>query len=975
MSIRRLRKTTLIIELVAFAFLLLAVWLREILDILFLGAEATPTNWPEMAIEALVVVVTAFVTVLVTAKVESERQRAEEILSQRQKELEIHQHVIETMLRTLDLEARLDATLRETMALLGAEMAAIMLVEGDYFVLQAQRGWSDAFVAQVRSMAVKDIPRREEIAVSWQEDTGLHPAIEAALRQEGVRSWVSVPLKSESRLIGIFVLASPRPKAFSEDQIRILSKLADKAALTIEHARLYRSAQERLARLTTLREIDRAISANLSLHEVIETLLEKAHPHMQVDAIGLSLMDWERKCTVLARLHLPDGVTIEGEAFGMSDSLLHELGIEKKQVIIYDVGADPRVQNHRGIIRKYHLRSYLGVPLIVQDEAIGVLHLFTTTPRTFSDEDVRFFATLAGQAAISVQNARLYEAAVQRATGMESLAQLTLNLSEFSYEEELARQILVSACEVTGATMARYYTYDQDAHTLKLAAIVGFPEEDFPMAKEKLVFPLGQEKGIVGLVGYTRKALYVPDRSVDPRFANALDPTLRTVYCLPLYHGECLFGVYTLLAREVDAFTDEQRVLAHTFATYVSTALENARLLRETQRAYEELRTTQKQLLQAQKMEAVGTLAGGVAHDFNNLLTAIQGYTEMVMMGLDKDDPAYHDLREVQRAAVRATNLTRQLLLFSRRQPMEMIPLGLNETIEDMMKMLERVIGEDISITTELEDGLWTIEADPGNIEQVIMNLVVNARDAMPEGGRIRIKTENLYLDDQWCKLISFARPGNFVCLTIEDTGTGMDDEVLEHLFEPFFTTKPAGKGTGLGLSVVYGIVTQHQGWINVYSKVGQGSTFKVYLPAVSLKPETAVERQISLEAFRGQGERILLVEDEATIRKLSTRALRESGYTPFPAANVAEALVIFERENGDFALVFSDVVLPDGSGLNLVDHLLACQPDLRVLLSSGYTDPKSQWQAIRERGFPFLRKPYALSELLRSVSETMHSR
>ena len=967
---------TLAIEIVTFALLLLGVWLKEILDLPHLfGAEATPINWTEMVIESLIVISVAFVALLVTFRIESARRRAERIMRQQTQELGARQRITETMLSTLDLEARLDVMLQETMALLGAKMAWIALEEGEYLILKAQQGWSDAFVAQVRSIAVNDFPHHEKIIVGWQGDTGLYPAIEAALRREGVRSWVSVPLKVEGRLVGIFLLASPRQKAFSQNQIRILSDLAAKAALMIEHARLYRSAQERLARLTTLREIDRAISANLSLHEVIETLLEKAHPHMQVDAVGLSLMDWERKCTVLARLHLPDGVTIEGEAFGMSDSLLHELGVEKKQVIIYDVGADPRVQNHRGIIRKYHLRSYLGVPMIVQDEAIGVLHLFTTTPRTFSDEDVRFFATLAGQAAISVQNARLYEAAVQRAAGMESLAQLTLNLSEFGYEEELAKQVLISACEVTGATMARYYTYDQDAHTLKLAAIVGFPEEDFPMAKEKLVFPLGQEKGIVGLVGYTRKALYVPDRSVDPRFANALDPTLRTVYCLPLYHGECLFGVYTLLAREVDAFTDEQRVLAHTFATYVSTALENARLLRETQRAYEELRTTQKQLLQAQKMEAVGTLAGGVAHDFNNLLTAIQGYTEMVMMGLDKDDPAYHDLREVQRAAVRATNLTRQLLLFSRRQPMEMIPLGLNETIEDMMKMLERVIGEDISITTELEDGLWTIEADPGNIEQVIMNLVVNARDAMPEGGRIRIKTENLYLDDQWCKLISFARPGNFVCLTIEDTGTGMDDEVLEHLFEPFFTTKPAGKGTGLGLSVVYGIVTQHQGWINVYSKVGQGSTFKVYLPAVSLKPETAVERQISLEAFRGQGERILLVEDEATIRKLSTRALRESGYTPFPAANVAEALVIFERENGDFALVFSDVVLPDGSGLNLVDHLLACQPDLRVLLSSGYTDPKSQWQAICERGFPFLRKPYALSELLRSVSETMHSR
>jgi len=635
---------TLAIEIVTFALLLLGVWLKEILDLPHLfGAEATPINWTEMVIESLIVIGVAFVALLVTFRIESARRRAERIMRQQTQELGARQRITETMLSTLDLEARLDVMLQETMALLGAKMAWIALEEGEYLILKAQQGWSDAFVAQVRSIAVNDFPHHEKIIVGWQGDTGLYPAIEAALRREGVRSWVSVPLKVEGRLVGIFLLASPRQKAFSQNQIRILSDLAAKAALMIEHARLYRSAQERL-----------------SLHEVIETLLEKAHPHMQVDAVGLSLMDWERKCTVLARLHLPDGVTIEGEAFGMSDSLLHELGVEKKQVIIYDVGADPRVQNHRGIIRKYHLRSYLGVPMIVQDEAIGVLHLFTTTPRTFSDEDVRFFATLAGQAAISVQNARLYEAAVQRAAGMESLAQLTLNLSEFGYEEELAKQVLISACEVTGATMARYYTYDQDAHTLKLAAIVGFPEEDFPMAKEKLVFPLGQEKGIVGLVGYTRKALYVPDRSVDPRFANALDPTLRTVYCLPLYHGECLFGVYTLLAREVDAFTDEQRVLAHTFATYVSTALENARLLRETQRAYEELRTTQKQLLQAQKMEAVGTLAGGVAHDFNNLLTAIQGYTEMVMMGLDKDDPAYHDLREVQRAAVRATNLTRQ---------------------------------------------------------------------------------------------------------------------------------------------------------------------------------------------------------------------------------------------------------------------------------------------------------------------------
>jgi len=385
-----------------------------------------------------------------------------------------------------------------------------------------------------------------------------------------------------------------------------------------------------------------------------------------------------------------------------------------------------------------------------------------------------------------------------------------------------------------------------------------------------------------------------------------------------------------------------------------------------------ERKRLEAQLLQAQKMEAIGILAGGVAHDFNNILQTIQGYTDLAMMKVDETDPLYRDLKQIDLSAGRAASLTRQLLLFSRRQQMEFTPINLNTTVDNLLKMLHRLIGEDISIKTELDSELWTIQADAGTIEQTIMNLTVNARDAMPEGGTLTIKTENMHVDEDYCKTYTYAHPGRFVCLTVEDTGVGMDKETIQHIFEPFFSTKGTGKGTGLGLSVVYGIVKQHEGWLNVYSEPGQGSTFKVYLPAVSLKPEEETKEKISLGELQGNGERILLVEDEEGVREFAKRALCENGYVVFEAANGQEALNIFEKESGNFDLIFSDVVLPGKTGLQLVDQLLSGKGDLRVLLSSGYTDHKSQWPLIRERGFRFLQKPYALTDLLRAIREAI---
>ncbi|HED00829.1 MAG TPA: PAS domain S-box protein [Proteobacteria bacterium] len=399
----------------------------------------------------------------------------------------------------------------------------------------------------------------------------------------------------------------------------------------------------------------------------------------------------------------------------------------------------------------------------------------------------------------------------------------------------------------------------------------------------------------------------------------------------------------------------------------------------ERKQAEKEKEMMQAQLLQAQKMEAIGTLAGGVAHDFNNALTGIQGYTELAMTKTDEADPLYRYLIQIQRSSMRAASLARQLLLFSRKQPMEFVPLNISRVVEGLLKMLHRLIGEDIEIVTDLAPDLWTVRADVGNIEQVIMNLVVNARDAMPHGGKLTIQTKNVIVDKECCTGMTCAMPwpevrlGQYACLSVADTGTGIDKAVLERIFDPFFTTKRPGEGTGLGLSTTYGIVGQHGGCIAVHSEPGQGSIFYIYLPAVPLEPiGEETEHTISLSNMQGKGERILLVEDEKEVRELGVTILSRNGYIVFEAANAREALDIFERENGNFHMVLSDVVLPDQDALGLVDRLLARKPGLPVLLSSGYMDDKSQWPLIRQRGFHFIQKPYAVASLLQAVKKVL---
>jgi signal transduction histidine kinase len=379
------------------------------------------------------------------------------------------------------------------------------------------------------------------------------------------------------------------------------------------------------------------------------------------------------------------------------------------------------------------------------------------------------------------------------------------------------------------------------------------------------------------------------------------------------------------------------------------------------------LRRSEEQLRQSQKMEAVGRLAGGVAHDFNNLLTVITGYSALLSARITEEGVKKH-IQEIGQAAERASSLTGQLLAFSRKQVLQPRVLGLNEVVQGMEKMLRRLIGEDIELSTVFEPSLKCVQADPGQIEQVILNMAVNARDAMPRGGKLTIRTANVTIDQASNFRQRVLPVGEYVMLAISDNGVGMTDEVKAHLFEPFFTTKGVGKGTGLGLATCYGIITQSGGDIRVYSEPNSGTTFKIYLPHTDAKPEGVIAPDSNLP---GGTESLLVVEDDSAVRRLAATVLRERGYQVQECGNGLEALDLIES-GPRFDLVITDVIMPQMSGKALHDEVKRRIPEIKVLLMSGYTDDALAQHGILDEGLTFLEKPFSPARLTRKVREVL---
>jgi len=373
------------------------------------------------------------------------------------------------------------------------------------------------------------------------------------------------------------------------------------------------------------------------------------------------------------------------------------------------------------------------------------------------------------------------------------------------------------------------------------------------------------------------------------------------------------------------------------------------------------------QLLQAQKMESVGRLAGGVAHDYNNMLSVIIGYAEMALDKVPAGTPLHEDLREILNAGKRSAEITRQLLAFARKQTVNPRVLDLNATVEGMLKMLRRLLGEDLDLTWQPAAGLWPVKIDPTQVDQILANLCVNARDAIKGVGKVTLETGNVTFDENYCADHAGFTPGDFVLLAVSDNGRGMDSETLDMIFEPFFTTKEPGRGTGLGLATVYGIVKQNNGFINAYSEPGAGTTFKIYLPRHA---DGIAERKKDRAPApgMGRGETILLVEDEPTILQMSRTMLERLGYRVLAANTAAAAMALAEENAGSIDLLITDVVMPEMNGRELAGRLEAFCPNLRVLFMSGYTANVIARHGVLDKGLFFIQKPFSREQLAANV-------
>ncbi len=575
---------------------------------------------------------------------------------------------------------------------------------------------------------------------------------------------------------------------------------------------------------------------------------------------------------------------------------------------------------------------------------------------------VRAFNTMAASLEQALHEARTRE------TRLESLVEISGELSRMQPLHSLLGRIAEACGRLVKTDWVGFRLVDGDELVVAGTLQGGTEMPVRPRLK------LGES--VAGQVAATGRPMLVRDPASHPSMVPDHAEAMRRLgyhwmLTVPARVGDRVVGVLSFLTRRAEGFSTEDLAIATAFASHAAVALENSRLLHEARRAYDELAQTQGQLEQAQKMDAIGRLAGGVAHDFNNLLTVILGRTDILLAQIKAEDPLRRGIELIQRTAGRAADLTKQLLAFSRKQVLEAVVLDLGTVTTEMSEMLARLIGEDIALVTRLAPGLGPVKADRGQIEQVVMNLAINARDAMPQGGQLTVETANVELDEDYVRRNVGSRPGPHVMLAVSDSGVGIPREMQKHIFEPFFTTKEQGKGTGLGLATVYGIVKQSGGYIEVDSQPGRGTTFRIYLPRVDSATAVA-ERGARAVAPSGGTETILLVEDEDGVRELARDILRASGYTVLEARNGAEGLLLGERHQGPLHLLLTDVVMPRMSGRELAERMTALRPELGVLYMSGYTDDAVIRHGVLGADTAFLQKPFTPAALIQRVRETL---
>ena len=687
-------------------------------------------------------------------------------------------------------------------------------------------------------------------------------------------------------------------------------------AMNVRHMRL---ENLQLRETLVIYELAQTIALTLDPQTVISQLVDAVLSQTGADEVSVLLPVPDGDELYVAAVRGEKRERLLGQRVPLAGTISGWITRERRPLMLQGEVNDKRF---RPVWPHPEITSSISIPMQVANKVVGTLNINALNrPRPFTLAQLKVLTILASTAAAALESASLYTQ-VRRAE--QNYRSIFENAVEGIFQSTPDRRVITA-----NSSMARILGYDSPQELM-----TSFNDND--------------------------AELYV-----DPAAEEEVTRTLETEGIVQGYEFEAYRkdGEKIWLSLNIRLIRDD-----HGNALFREGAIED---ITEHKRAETERQKLEEQLRHSQKMEAIGQLAGGVAHDFNNLLTAINGYSSLALQRTNPDSRTKTYLEEIRKAGDRAANLTRQLLAFGRKQMLKPVALNLNEVVFDMNKMLRRLIGEDIKFDAKLDPQLKKIKADPGQIEQVLVNLVINSRDAMPQGGALTIETANFEVDQQYTGKLLALPPGGYVMLAVSDTGCGMDIETKARIFEPFFTTKDKGRGTGLGLSTVYGIVTQSGGNIWVYSEPNRGTTVKVYLPHFDGDEEAAERLSVETAAPRGS-ETILLVEDEDVVRGLARQILQQAGYKVLDAGSGDEALRLCREHSDSIHLLLTDIVMPETSGKEIAQSLTSLRPATRVLFMSGYTDDAIVHHGILDSNVEFIQKPFTPVALARKVREVL---
>jgi len=892
-------------------------------------------------------------------RMSGETKKSKEEIVKLNQELSTLNAISQTVNQSIDLDEILNKSLDKMMEIIGVRSAGIYLLDEkmNELVFVAHRGFSKIFLKGMKRIKVGEgITGR--VALSGEpifiEDYPSHPEALPLAVEEGLKSLAVIPLKSRDKIYGTLNIARKEISKLTLFEMNLFNSIGQIISGALERTSLYTENVKRLEELKTLYSISQEIASKLELKVILQKIMESAVELLGAEGGTIALWDNRRQNYAIAMVHrLPQSLI--GKGFSPPwNGVIGEVITKKSPVLYKDYEHHP----HRMMeLDSYHFKEVLGVPLIVREMIIGTMAIGSSDPEVnFQQSEIDLLFNFAHQAAIAIGNAKLYEDSLAKIKQLTTLYEIGKTLSSTLDLDELLKKALELLKDRWGYALCGIFFLDREKDELFIKHVIGRD----PEGVKDMRFRVGVD-GIVGRVAKTGEALCIPDVSKDPRYIPG-SPTGKSEVAIPLKIRDRVIGVLDIESNELNGFDEEDLKTLFSFASQMSISIENAQLFSDLKQTLQELRLAQDQIIQAEKLRAMGEMASGVAHDFNNVLAVVLGNIQLLLHQLDRLslEEIRDGLKVIERSSKDGAETIRRIQEFTGlRRDKEFISLSLNEIITEVANITQprwkdqtQKKGIQVELTAQLGD-IPLIMGNPSELREVLTNIIFNAVDAMPKGGKLTIATQ--------------PQTEDWVEMRIADTGIGMTEEVKKRVFDPFFTTKGV-KNSGLGMSVSYGIVKRHGGEILIESEPGKGTAFIIHLPTGSGEEEAVVKEVTPIKESRQA--RILVIDDEDSVRDILSRILKTKGHQVVVASNGEEGIEQFKSE--PFDLVFTDLGMPKLSGWEVGKAIKGINPKVPIAMITGWGVELDR-EKLSESGIDLIvSKPFNFDQVIHLVSEAM---